>query len=239
MTVIGRTGPALLVGLALAASVGVTPAASADVTPQATVRVTWQQQPNGYYCGPAAIRMVISSRTTALPTQAAIASYVGTSPDTGTDRYQVRDGLNHWLGTNAYVVHIVSNPMTNPEIDALWSRIKTSIDTGWSMPVNIVTRAGGLRPPGYAASSNVDHWIVISGFYTSGGQNYVTVHDPASGKPGFNANASYNMNLWTLRNIVTKTYVARPAAPPAFSWNSPGMAGNTNQALSTSNVDRA
>jgi len=206
MTVIEKLRPAVLVAVALAASVGFTPAASADVTAQATVPVTWQQQANGYYCGPAAIRMVISSRTSSLPSQGTIASYVGTSPDDGTNRYQVRDGVNHWLNAH-YAVHNVSNPMTDAQIDVLWTKIKANINTGWSMPVNIVTHSGGMRPPGYAASTNVDHWIVVSGFYTSGGQNYVTVHDPASGRTGFNSNASYNMSLWTLRNIVTKTYV--------------------------------
>lgn len=143
-----------------------------------------------------------------MPTQAAIAQYVGTRSDTGTNRYQVRDGVNHWLGGTPYAVYNVSNPMTDGQINNMWTRIKANVNTGWSTPVNIVTRAGGLRPPGYAASTNVDHWIVISGYYTSGGQNYVTVHDPASGRAGFNRSASYNMSLWTLRNIVTKTYVA-------------------------------
>lgn len=195
------------------ADVDVRPASSHRIgTKQATVRVTWQQQSNGYYCGPAAIRMVISARTSSLPSQGEIASYVGTTQAGGTNRYQVRDGVNHWVGRSQhydyYNVYNVSNPMTNAEVNAMWNLIKADIDGGFAVPVNIVTRPGGMRPPGYAASTNVDHWIVVTGYSTSGGQNYVQVHDPASGRPGFNRSASYNMSLWTLRHIVTKTYVA-------------------------------
>jgi hypothetical protein len=133
--------------------------------------------------------------------------YVGTTPD-GTNRYQVRDGLNHFIGNSAYQVVNVSNPMTNAQVNTLWANIKNNVNQSYTVPVNIVTHAGGLRPPGYAASTNVDHWIVVWGYRTnSSGQNEVLIGDPASGRAGFNPNHAYWMSLWLLKSVITKTYV--------------------------------
>lgn len=198
------------VSAATAAFGAVTPASAAPATPpsaqivQNAVQVSWQHQQTGYWCGPAAIRITISARTPSLPSQSAIASYVGTT-SAGTNRYQVRDGLNHYLGPGLYSVVNVSSPMSAAQKSAFWNQIHYNVDHGYATAVNIVTHAGGPRPPGYASSTNVDHWVVVYG-YNSG--NAVAVADPASGSPGFNSAGGYWMSFTTLTQIVPKAYVS-------------------------------
>lgn len=193
--------------LVMAMAVTLAPSAPATAATGDWMSVTWQKQQTGYWCGPAAIRMAISARTSSLPTQAAIAARVGTTPDAGTNRFQVRDGLNGYLNSR-YQVFNVNNPMTPAQLDAMWGMFKRNVGINWATPVNIVTRPGGVRPPGYAASTNVDHWVVVTGWSFDGTNNYVHVHDPASGSAGFNSSPTWSMTLWSFRQLVTKTYVA-------------------------------
>lgn len=193
----------------LVSAMAVTVVCSAPATAVSgdSMSVTWQRQQTGYWCGPAAIRMAISARTSALPTQAAIADRIGTTPSEGTNRHQLRDGLNGYLNSN-YQVFTVNNPMTPAQLEAMWGMFKRNVGIDWATPVNIVTSPGGVRPPGYAASTNVDHWVVVTGWSYDGSNNYVHVHDPASGLPGFNSAPSWRMTLWSFRQLVTKVYVA-------------------------------
>lgn len=177
--------------------------------------VIWQRQERNYWCGPGTIRMGVSAMKRPfgqnLPSQQAIANYVGTT-GAGTNRYQVRNGLNHFLNTTKYKVYNVSSTMTTAQINTLWANIKGNLYHGGpshTVAVNIVLERGGVRPPGYApVTRTIDHWILVTGWWNKDGQNYVEIHDPASGMAGFSRNANYNLSLWSLTKMIKKTYVA-------------------------------
>lgn len=192
---------------ATAAAFAATPAEAATVK---LLHLTWHHQSHSYNCGPTATQIAISAHLPAasIPSQDTIGAYEGTSAQDGTNRQQVRGGLAHYDTRVPWTV--VSNQsqggyFSAAEAQAFHAHIRSDIDAGKPLVVNIVVYPGGARPPGWGnPSGTIDHWVVVSG-YDSVGNAMLT--DPASTGPGFNKLSSYWISLGTLDHLVRKTYI--------------------------------
>lgn len=194
---------AALIGIGLPAS----PLAQAADPPR--IQLKWEQQKESYYCGPAAVRMALTApRLTAsrIPSQEEIARVARTTRQYGTNRWGVRDAVNHYQRTNPYSVMSLGDGVNTPdERRRLWEHMGADVRKGYPVLVNIVVRAGGPRPPGYEKSTNVDHWVVVYGLASAGQRVYIA--DPASRRSGFNPHPTYTMTLTELSKLIKKTYV--------------------------------
>jgi hypothetical protein len=195
-------GLSVVVPFLLAGGLVAAPAQAATTT---KLTVTWQQQKTGYYCGPAATRISLSTKRSSLPTQDQIAAVEGTSSSTGTYRTGIKKGLDHWTPSRAAAIVAVSHPMTSAQKSKFLSDIRGDIYAGWAPVVNIVVRPGGPRPPGWSnPSTTIDHWLTVIGYDSD---NYIWVADPASKMPGFADYPEYRIPWSTMTQIVEKTYV--------------------------------
>jgi hypothetical protein len=149
-----------------------------------SLTVDYQAQKTGYWCGPAAARIALSSQTKKLPDQAALATEIGTTTN-GTDHIsQVVDGLNKRLagtGTQYVTRDWADRPLTSAMTQQLWSDTLRNIDDGKAMVANIVAPPGN-QPPGYPSSQTIYHYVTIVGYNTE--DKTVHISDPArfSGK---------------------------------------------------------
>ncbi|MEV4732272.1 C39 family peptidase [Saccharopolyspora sp. NPDC049426] len=181
---------------------------SADVKPQPVTKelpVNYAAQLTGYWCGPAATRIAMSSKTGDLPSQAELAKELRTT-ENGTDHVgQVADGLNKLLaptGTH-YVAKDLSSRQVSPEMtNELWDDTVRNIDSGKAMVANIVAPPGN-QPPGYPSSQTIYHYVSVVG-YDSDKKN-VKIADPAN----FSGNKEYWLSLDQLTSLVQpRGYVA-------------------------------
>ncbi|MEB3368613.1 C39 family peptidase [Saccharopolyspora mangrovi] len=180
----------------------------AEVKPQSVTKslpVNYEAQKTGYWCGPAATRIAMSSKTGDLPSQTALASVLGTT-ENGTDHVGlVADGMNKLLGSTGahYVAKDLSSREVSPEMTKeLWDDTVRNIDDGKAMVANIVAPPGN-QPPGYPSSQTIYHYVSIVG-YDSEKQN-VQIADPAN----FGGNKEYWLSLDQLTSLVQpRGYVA-------------------------------
>ncbi|SDZ34223.1 Peptidase_C39 like family protein [Amycolatopsis xylanica] len=161
------------------------------------VPTRWQQQATGYFCGPAAARIVLSAFDVPLPSQEKLAELCDTSAEDGTSRYGVQRGLHQVLGNPLYTVRSTG--------DDLLADAAKALAIGRPLPVNIVVRPGGPRPPGWAPRTGItDHWVALVGISAS----RLLICDPASGREGFNPRPVYAIPAPTFLELVEKTYLA-------------------------------
>jgi hypothetical protein len=181
---------------------------SADVKPQAVTKelpVNYAAQLTGYWCGPAATRIAMSSKTGDLPSQAALAKELGTT-ENGTDHVgQVADGLNKLLASTGthYVAKDLSSREVSPEMTKeLWDDTVRNIDSGKAMVANIVAPPGN-QPPGYPSSQTIYHYVSVVGYDAD--KKNVKIADPAN----FSGNKEYWLSLDQLTSLVQpRGYVA-------------------------------
>ncbi|GAB3693099.1 C39 family peptidase [Saccharopolyspora sp. ID03-671] len=159
--------PALPPGPA-AAPAAVVPSAP-EVRPQAVTKslaVDYQAQETGYWCGPAAARIALSAMTKDLPSQAALATELGTT-ENGTDHIsQFIDVLNKRLAGNRapYVVKEWAGRPITPEMkNELWSDVIRNVDAGKATVANIVATPDN-QPPGYPADQTIYHYVSVIGY---------------------------------------------------------------------------
>ncbi|MDI2031436.1 C39 family peptidase [Saccharopolyspora sp. TS4A08] len=180
----------------------------AEVVPQAVTKslpVNYEAQVTGYWCGPAATRIAMSSKTGELPSQTELAGLLGTT-ENGTDHVgQVADGLNKLLGPTGtqYVAKDLSSRQVSPEMKKeLWDDTVRNIDGGKAMVANIVAPPGN-QPPGYPSSQTIYHYVSIVGYDAE--KNNVQIADPAN----FGGNKEYWLSLDQLTSLVQpRGYVA-------------------------------
>ncbi|MBM2618815.1 C39 family peptidase [Actinoplanes sp. LDG1-06] len=205
----------LLTAPLIGAAAGVTGAiATAAPASAATYKVSavWQGQQNGSWCGPAALRMAISVRTSSLPTQSAIASRIGTTLSAGTNRFQMLNGINHWLGSHQ-LANVESQGGLKASValrEQYWRRLENNIANGFGVLTNVVVpRNSPYKPPGWTNDDPdpVDHWFMVYRVETT--QRIVYIIDPASERPKFNANRTYGMRFDHLCQLVNKAYLFR------------------------------
>jgi hypothetical protein len=137
---------------------------------------TWFGEEQSAWAGPAAGRIALSTRTTNLPTQQTLATFMSTTTTSGTDNVGlVKNALNYYLHTAWFQEKLVSDPPTQAERDLLKSDILLNLNNGYPLVANVVS--GTFRPPGYPAG-NIYHYVAIIG-YDSGGDR-VLVSDPGA-----------------------------------------------------------
>ncbi|MGI8312939.1 C39 family peptidase [Saccharopolyspora hattusasensis] len=173
-----------------------------ETHPQAvtkTLTVDYQAQQTGYWCGPAAARIALSSKKTEnLPDQAALATELGTTKN-GTDHIrQIVDGLNKQLagtGTDYVTKDWGGRPLTPEMTEELWSDTVRNVDNGKAMVANIVAPPGN-QPAGYPKSQTIYHYVVITGYNAE--NNTVHISDSAR----FSGNEQYWLSLDQLASLI-------------------------------------
>ncbi|TWF93958.1 peptidase C39-like protein [Saccharopolyspora dendranthemae] len=163
-----------------------------------TLPVNYEKQLTGYWCGPAATRIAMSSKTGDLPSQAELAKALRTT-ENGTDHVgQVADGLNKLLAPTGahYVAKDLSEREQSPEMSKeLWNDTVRSIDDGKAMVANIVAEPGN-QPPGYPSSQTIYHYVSVVGYDAE--HKNVKIADPAN----FGGNKEYWLSLDQLTSLV-------------------------------------
>ncbi|MFI5289674.1 MAG: C39 family peptidase [Polyangia bacterium] len=135
----------------------------------------WQGENDYYMCGPSAARMALSSRISNLPSQSALANYMGTTTNGTDDIGLVRGALNHYFGITSYQENdIPGDSPTTAEQAALKKALVASIDAGYAMVANVVS---GWRPPSYPPGT-IYHYVAVIGYDASGDQALIA--DPAA-----------------------------------------------------------
>jgi hypothetical protein len=141
----------------------------------------WEGEQYGYYCGPSATRMALSSRMANPPSQSELGSYMGTTTNGTDDISLVRGAMNHYLVldsnqvTNSYqVTYLPDDPPTAAQQATLKQSLVASIDGGFALVVNVVS---GWRPPGYP-SGTIYHYVAVVGYDADGDK--VLIADPAA-----------------------------------------------------------
>jgi hypothetical protein len=153
----------------------------------------YQAQQTGYWCGPAASRIVLSTRMAA-PTQGQLANELHTTTN-GTDWIgQVTGVLDTHLGDRYATVEMPNDPPTPAQRDRLWHDVKLSIDAGHGMVANIVAPPSN-HPPGYP-NSTIYHYFAVVGYDPRTFQ--VHIADPAN----FQGNNHYWLSLDQLATLI-------------------------------------
>lgn len=135
----------------------------------------WYGQPNGYWCGPGSLRMLLSTRMSNPPGQPELAAYVGTTTQ-GTIRVEAVKALNYYSRPehNPYMSIPMDSRPTQAQRDLLKKTVVSRIASGWPVLANVLS---GWRPPGYP-SGQIGHFVAIMGYDDSGEK--VLIADPAA-----------------------------------------------------------
>lgn len=132
--------------------------------------IDYQVQSTGYWCGPAATRIALSARMNP-PTQATLASQLGTTVN-GTDWIgQVTATLNGYVGQRYATTEMPNDPPTQAQRDKLWGDIVLSIDNNYPVVANIVAPANN-HPPGYP-NYTIYHYFAVIGYNPDTSQVYI------------------------------------------------------------------
>ena len=169
--------------------------------PWRVLDVQYEVQTTGYWCGPTATEIALSSRI-APPGQAALANQLGTTVN-GTDWIgQVTGVLNADLGEPWYVTREMPNdPPTQAERDLLWHDVTRGIDDGFPLVANIVAPPNN-HPPGYP-NTTIYHYFTVIGYNPASQQVYIA--DPAD----FSGNKEYWLSFDQLATLIPpKGYTA-------------------------------
>ena len=166
----------------------------------------YQIQQTGYWCGPAATRVVLSARISP-PSQQTLANELGTTVN-GTDWIgQVTAVLNDDLGGNYYkTTEMPNDPPTQPQRDRLWNDVVHSIDKNFAIVANIVAPPGN-QPPGYPSNQTIYHYFAVVGYNSEKREVYIA--DSAN----FSGYQHYWLTLDKLATLIPpKGYSALDAA---------------------------
>ncbi|MDT5028743.1 MAG: hypothetical protein QOE61_5169 [Micromonosporaceae bacterium] len=193
-------------GLAILGGVFVGPATAAFAGPSApagqqALAVNYQQQPNYYYCGPAATRIALTAlgKTISMDT---LAKQLGTTSDGTNSAADITRVLNSDTGDGFYKTHkIPGQTATAAEMDQLKADVVHAISYDHPVVANV---AGSVTDnAGAVHSYQGGHYLTVVG-YTDGGLT-VKISDPADPV----GNGSYTMPVASLANwIATRGYSA-------------------------------
>jgi len=151
-----------------------------------TLTAGWFGEETTSWAAPASARIALSTRTTNLPSQQTLATFMGTTTN-GTDNVGlVKNALNHYLSSTWFEQKSMSDPPTQAERDLLQRDVLLNLNNGYPLVANVVS---GFRPPGYPPGpALIYHYVAIIG-YDSGGAR-VLVSDPGAegfGGPGWSS----------------------------------------------------
>ena len=173
--------------------------------PWRVLDVAYEVQSTGYWCGPTATKIALSSRMPA-PSQQALANQLPTTTN-GTDWVgQVTQTLNANLRATWYrTVEMPNNTPTAAQRDLLWRDLRRSIDNGFPLVANIVAPPTN-HPPGYPSDRTIYHYFTVIGYNADTRQVYVA--DPAS----FGGNQLYWLTFDQLATLIPPKGYTGPAA---------------------------
>ncbi|MGW4671512.1 C39 family peptidase [Streptomyces sp. NPDC004324] len=160
--------------LVLALCAQTTPAYAASDS----VSFTRQEQQNASYCGPAAVRAALSVTDSTPPSQATLASELGTTSSAGTPYNTIAGVLNNRQSRNDYLTSTVTSGAT------IMANAKLSITKHSSVAILAVNTSG--LP--WAGGGN-GHYLVIYGYNDSTGN--LSVWDPQYGNHTLSASQAY------------------------------------------------
>ena len=153
----------------------------------------YQVQQTGYWCGPAATRIVLSTRFSP-PSQQTLAGQLGTTVN-GTDWIgQITNVLNRHVGARYATVEMPNDPPTAAQRERLWNDIVLSVDAGHGLVANIVAPPSN-HPPGYP-NETIYHYFAVIGYNPATRQVYVA--DSAN----FSGNHHYWLTLDKLATLI-------------------------------------
>lgn len=145
-----------------------------EAADRVVLNFTWFGQPNGYWCGPGAMRIALGTRLSQPPTQPVLAEFLGTTTE-GTARVDMIRALNNWLAPDTPYESIpVDSRPTQAQRDLLKRNLVWRIGTGFPFVANVLS---GWRPPGYP-SGTIGHFVAVVGYEERGEK--VLIADPAA-----------------------------------------------------------
>lgn len=147
---------------------------------QKVLTYSYQAQQTGYWCGPASTRIALSVRMASPPSQATLASQLGTTT-AGTNHVGlVTNVLNSDLKTTYYETKWMPNdPPTAAQRDLLWRDITYDIDRNYALVANIVAPPSN-HPPCYP-NTTIYHYVAVVGYKVdSAGNRFALIADPAN-----------------------------------------------------------
>ncbi|WP_238015427.1 C39 family peptidase [Dactylosporangium sp. AC04546] len=156
----------------------------------------FQQQPNFYWCGPAAARNALAASGFAV-TQADMAPKLRTTTSGTDSAFDVTRGLNEVVGGNVYQTREIPGQSATPaEAGQLQSDVVRAVSTGRAVVANIVSTARDTN--GVSHSFDGGHYVAIVG-YTENGQ-IVKVADSANP----NGDGTYWMTTSNMANWIAR-----------------------------------
>lgn len=183
-------GAGATLGLTALGGVTARPAAAANWK---VLQHDYQVQQTGYWCGPAATRIVLSCRGVRL-SQADLAGQLGTTVN-GTDHIgQVTAVLGRHVGWYE-TKEMPNDPPTQAQRDLLWRDITYNVDRGYGLVANIVAPPGN-QPPGYPSNQTIYHYFAVIGYNPDLRQAYIA--DPAN----FGGNHHYWLSFNQLATLI-------------------------------------
>lgn len=160
-----------------------------------TLDYTYEGQPNGWWCGPAATRIALSARDLR-PSQDDLASRLGTTvngTDSAADTTRV---LNDLLKTDFYRTREIPGAEATPaEMDRLQADAVRAISNGYAIVANVVGSA--TVADGRWLDWPAGHYITIVGYADQG--RMLKIADPAN--PSV---ASYSISTIEMANWMSQ-----------------------------------
>lgn len=187
----------------------------------------YSAQETGYWCGPGSTQIVLSSRGIRVA-EGDLARELGTTTN-GTDWIgQITRALAQRTGQPYVTREIPNDPPTQAQKDLLWNDIRSSINGGNGLVVNIVAPPGN-QPPGYPSWQTIYHYIAVVGYDDVQG---VYVADPAR----FGGYEHYWLSVDKLASLIApKGYACAPTGPltpaPPVDVDADVWADNLHQLL--------
>jgi hypothetical protein len=138
------------------------------------LRFSYQEQPNVYYCGPAATRIALTAHGTA-PSQQQVANKLGTT-QAGTDSVNdVTRVLNQTYGKNTYKTTEIPGESANPkQVQRLKTNLTNAINHQRVPVINVIGTATDTN--GGNHSFPTGHYLTVVGYAANGDQ--VKIADP-------------------------------------------------------------
>ena len=149
--------------------------ASASIPTEKVLSYQFQWQANGYYCGPAAVRIALTARGYTY-SQSTLAAALGTTTNGTNSAADTTRVLNNKGNTSFYETKwIPGSYATSTEKARLKYDVTYDIPRGYPLVVNIVGTA--VDTDGDAHSYSGGHYMTVVGYNNSG--DIVKLADPA------------------------------------------------------------
>ena len=149
--------------------------ASASIPTEKVLSYQFQWQANGYYCGPAAVRIALTARGYTY-SQSTLAAALGTTTNGTNSAADTTRVLNSKGNTSFYETKwITGSYATSAEKARLKYDVTYDIPRGYPLVVNIVGTA--VDTDGDAHSYSGGHYMTVVGYKNSG--DIVKLADPA------------------------------------------------------------